>query len=165
MFSRCEAGVGGVSTLLFSFTRLAPPPTHDPEISPAGFSFLLLREERPGATPQQCSFGLVLTAKGCHCRYSLACREGVFSALGGGPSPSKGACKKVSSKILRLRKRKRIGQQGPHHPRLHQLLGKMASLNDYPEILGAVLPCYWIYGGVGKPSSNAVPRTPCAKGG
>jgi hypothetical protein len=61
MFSRCEAGVGGVSTLLFSFTRLAPLPTHDPEISPAGFSFLLLREERPSATPQQCSFGLVLS--------------------------------------------------------------------------------------------------------
>jgi len=27
---------------------------------------------------------------------------------------------------------------------------KMASLGDYPEVLGAVLPCYWIYWEVGK---------------
>src|SRR5215211_2955123 len=27
---------------------------------------------------------------------------------------------------------------------------KIAALGDYPEVLGAVLPCYWIYGEVGK---------------
>ena len=27
---------------------------------------------------------------------------------------------------------------------------KTATLNDYPEVLGAVLPCYWIYWEVGK---------------
>ncbi len=27
---------------------------------------------------------------------------------------------------------------------------RIASLNDYPEVLGAVLPCYWIYWEVGK---------------
>jgi thiaminase/transcriptional activator TenA len=27
---------------------------------------------------------------------------------------------------------------------------KTAALGDYPEVLGAVLPCYWIYGAVGK---------------
>jgi thiaminase/transcriptional activator TenA len=42
---------------------------------------------------------------------------------------------------------------------------KIAALGDYPEVLGAVLPCYWIYREVGRPYSNAVLRTPCTRGG
>ena len=78
MFSRCEAGVGGVSTLLFSFTRLAPPPTHNLDKPSRVLSFIL-REKRPGATLQHCCFGLAIAAKGCLCLYSPNCLEEKFS--------------------------------------------------------------------------------------
>jgi len=58
MFSQQKAVVR-VSTS-FSSVRLAPPPTHDLQISPAGLSLLLLPKGEPSATLQQCSYGLVL---------------------------------------------------------------------------------------------------------
>ncbi len=42
---------------------------------------------------------------------------------------------------------------------------KTASLGDYPEVLGAVLPCYWIYWEVGKALLERARRIPCIKGG
>src|SRR5215203_1581799 len=75
MFSQQQAVVR-VSTS-FSSVRLAPPPTHGLQISPAGLSLLLLPKGEPSATLQQCSYGLVLELQleSCRCLYSPSCLE------------------------------------------------------------------------------------------
>src|SRR5215204_1724227 len=82
MFSQQQAVVR-VSTS-FSSVRLAPPPTHGLQISPAGLSLLLLPKGEPSATLQQGSYSLVLELQleGCRCLYSPSCVEGKFSATG-----------------------------------------------------------------------------------
>jgi thiaminase/transcriptional activator TenA len=42
---------------------------------------------------------------------------------------------------------------------------KTASLGNYPELLGAVLPYYWIYQDVGKSLLESASLTPCTRGG
>src|ERR687890_98604 len=71
MFSQQQAVVRVSRS--FSSVRLAPPPTHDLQISPAGLSLLLLPKGEPSATLQQCSYGLVLELQ------QNSCREGKFS--------------------------------------------------------------------------------------
>jgi|SRR5215203_3462035 len=83
MFSQQQAVVR-VSTS-FSSVRLAPPPTHDLQISPAGLSLLLLPKGKPSATLQQCSYGLVLELqleRAAVASIHWAAEKGVFSETG-----------------------------------------------------------------------------------
>ncbi len=66
------------------------------------------------------------------------------------PSPSKGPARRLTQRSRRYEEEADRVAPTPTPLAYTGYLSKTAALSDYPEVLDAVLPCYWIYWEVGK---------------